>query len=281
MNILWFCLVALMVAGYVILDGFDLGVGIVHLYVARTKQERRQVIRSIGPVWDGNEVWLLAAGGILFCAFPLLYASSFSGFYLPLMLVLWLLILRGLSIELRSHVPNDLWRSLWDVVFSGSSLLLAIAFGALMHATPFGRSLFAIGWNKEAALYAGIRVKRVKTVLYMISGLIGALAGVLYTFRLSTAEFDNGSGLVLSVIAVVLLGGVSIFGGKGTLFGVFLAVIVFCSLQNALLLTNFPEDATGIVTGGLLLGSVLLPNGGTFVDRLRGHKARRHVSNAP
>ncbi len=160
-------------------------------------------------------------------------------------------------------------------------LVLAIAFGALMHATPFGRSLFAIGWNKEAALYAGIRVKRVKTVLYMISGLIGALAGVLYTFRLSTAEFDNGSGLVLSVIAVVLLGGVSIFGGKGTLFGVFLAVIVFCSLQNALLLTNFPEDATGIVTGGLLLGSVLLPNGGTFVDRLRGHKARRHVSNAP
>jgi cytochrome d ubiquinol oxidase subunit II len=132
MNILWFCLVALMVAGYVILDGFDLGVGIVHLYVAGTQRERRQVIRSIGPVWDGNEVWLLAAGGILFCAFPLLYASSFSGFYLPLMLVLWLLILRGLSIELRSHVPNDLWRSLWDVVFSGSSLLLAIAFGAAL-----------------------------------------------------------------------------------------------------------------------------------------------------
>lgn len=156
-------------------------------------------------------------------------------------------------------------------------LVLAIVFGAVMHYTPFGRSLFAIGWNKEAALYAGIRVKRVKTILYMVSGLIGALAGILYTFRLSTAEFDNGTGLVLSVVAVVLLGGVSIFGGKGTLFGVILAVIVFCSLQNALLLTSFPEDATGIVTGGLLLVSVLLPNGGDLFRRLRGHKSRRRL----
>jgi len=160
-------------------------------------------------------------------------------------------------------------------------LVLAVIFGAVMHATPFGRSLFAIGWNKEAAQYAGIRVKRVKTILYMVSGLIGALAGVLYTFRLSTAEFDNGSGLVLSVIAVVLMGGVSIFGGKGTLFGVFLAVIVFCSLQNALLLTNFPEDATGIVTGGLLLGSVLLPNGGDLIRRVRAHKGRGRFPSAP
>jgi rhamnose transport system permease protein len=159
-------------------------------------------------------------------------------------------------------------------------LVLAIVFGAVMHATPFGRSLFAIGWNKEAAQYAGIRVKRVKTTLYMVSGLIGALAGVLYTFRLSTAEFDNGSGLVLSVVAIVLLGGVSIFGGKGTLFGVILAVIVFCSLQNALLLTSFPEDATGIVTGGLLLVSVLLPNGGDLFRRARSRKNRHRTSSA-
>src|SRR5215475_13236567 len=106
MEILWFCLVALMVAVYVVLDGFDLGVGILHLLVARTEGERRQSISSIGPVWDGNEVWLLAAGGVLYFAFPVLYASSFSGFYLPLMMVLWLLILRGISIELRSHVDR-------------------------------------------------------------------------------------------------------------------------------------------------------------------------------
>lgn len=156
-------------------------------------------------------------------------------------------------------------------------LLLTIIFGGVMHATPFGRSLFAIGWNKEAAQFAGIRVKRTKTILYMVSGLIGALSGILFTFRLSTAEFDNGSGLVLSVVAVVLLGGVSIFGGKGSLFGVFLAVLVFCSLQNALLLTNFPEDATGIVTGGLLLVSVLLPNGGDLIRRIRRRKSRGHL----
>src|SRR4051794_33715554 len=110
MNALWFCIVALMVAAYVILDGYDLGAGIIHLFVARSDAERRQVIRTIGPFWDGNEVWLLAAGGTLYCAFPLLYASSFSGFYLPLMLALWLLILRGISLELRNHLDSGLWR---------------------------------------------------------------------------------------------------------------------------------------------------------------------------
>src|SRR5437867_10032246 len=102
MGTLWFCLVAAMIAVYVVLDGFDLGAGIVHLLVARTDGERRLVLRSIGPFWDGNEVWLLAAGGTLYFAFPALYASSFSGFYLPLMIVLWLLILRGTSIEFRN-----------------------------------------------------------------------------------------------------------------------------------------------------------------------------------
>lgn len=139
-------------------------------------------------------------------------------------------------------------------------IVLAVLFGTALHATSFGRSVFAIGANQEAALYAGIRVKRVKTVLFALSGLIGALAGVLYTFRLSTAEYNNGSGLVLSVVAIVLLGGVSIFGGKGTVIGVVLAALVFSCLQGALLLTSFPQEASGIVTGGLLLLSILLPN---------------------
>ena len=104
--IIWFCIVAVMVALYFVLDGFDLGAGIVHLCVARNDEERRTVISSIGPVWDGNEVWLLAGGGVLYFAFPALYASSFSGFYLPLMMVLWLLILRGAAIEFRNHIKN-------------------------------------------------------------------------------------------------------------------------------------------------------------------------------
>src|SRR5579864_2551465 len=106
MQTLWFILVAFMLTMYVVLDGFDLGAGVIHLFVARTDVERRTILQAIGPVWDGNEVWLVAAGGTLFFAFPVLYASSFSGFYLPLMMVLWLLIGRGISIEFRSHIAG-------------------------------------------------------------------------------------------------------------------------------------------------------------------------------
>lgn len=132
METLWFSIVAGMLALYVVFDGFDLGAGIVHLYAARTDEERRVVLQAIGPVWDGNEVWLLAAGGTLYFAFPALYASSFSGFYLPLMIVLWLFMVRGLSLELRHHFDNALWRPFWDVAFAGSSLLLAIFLGAAL-----------------------------------------------------------------------------------------------------------------------------------------------------
>src|ERR1700690_3982743 len=109
MGLIWFWLVAIMLVAYVVLDGFDLGVGVMHLLVAHSDEERQLVLRSIGPVWDGNEVWLLAAGGTLYFAFPLLYASAFSGFYLPLMMVLWLLMLRGIGIELRAHMENPVW----------------------------------------------------------------------------------------------------------------------------------------------------------------------------
>ena len=144
METVWFCLVAVMVAMYVVLDGFDLGAGAVHLFVARTDAERRAVLRSVGPVWDGNEVWLLAGGGTLYFAFPALYASSFSGFYLPLMMVLWLLILRGIAIEFRDHVQSLVWQPFWDAVFSAASALLAIFFGAalgnVVRGVPLDRS---------------------------------------------------------------------------------------------------------------------------------------------
>src|SRR3954449_9036595 len=122
METLWFCLVAVMIAMYVVFDGFDLGAGIIHLFVAKTPEERRQILASIGPVWDGNEVWLLAGGGTLYFAFPALYAAAFSGFYLALMIVLWLLIMRGASIELRMHIDDGLWRSFFDGLFFISSL---------------------------------------------------------------------------------------------------------------------------------------------------------------
>lgn len=130
MRTLWFILVAFMLAAYVVLDGFDIGAGALHLVIARTDEERRIVLSAIGPVWDGNEVWIIAAGGTLFLAFPLLYASSFSGFYMPLMVLLWLLVGRGISIEFRSRVQSPVWTSFFDGVFSISSVLLAIFYGA-------------------------------------------------------------------------------------------------------------------------------------------------------
>jgi cytochrome bd ubiquinol oxidase subunit II len=145
MESIWFCIVAVMLTVYVVLDGFDLGAGVVHLWAARTDEERRLVIRSVGPVWDGNEVWLLAAGGTLYFAFPALYASSFSGFYLPLMMVLWLLILRGISLEFRSHIDSAIWASFWDGVFCLASLLLAVFFGAALGNVVRGVPLNAQG----------------------------------------------------------------------------------------------------------------------------------------
>ena len=132
MDTFWFVAVALMITVYVLLDGFDLGAGAIHPFAARNDRERRIVLRAIGPVWDGNEVWLIAGGGTLFFAFPILYASSFSGFYLPLIIVLWLLIIRGLSIELRGHINDPLWASFWDGMFFIGSALLAIFFGAAL-----------------------------------------------------------------------------------------------------------------------------------------------------
>ncbi len=132
METFWFMVVTVMLAIYVVLDGFDFGTGIIYLLAARTDSERRTALAAIGPVWNGNEVWLIAAGGMLFFAFPKAYAAGFSGFYLALIMVLWLLMFRGLSIELRSHLDHRLWRTFWDVSFAGASLLLALVFGAAL-----------------------------------------------------------------------------------------------------------------------------------------------------
>jgi cytochrome d ubiquinol oxidase subunit II len=136
LNVVWYVLFVIIIAGYLIMDGFDLGVGILHPFLAKDDTERRISLNSIGPVWDGNEVWLVLGGGALFAAFPMVYASLFSGFYAAMMLVLLVLILRTVAIEFRSKRPSARWRSLWDWVFFGSSLgialLLGVAFGNIM-----------------------------------------------------------------------------------------------------------------------------------------------------
>jgi cytochrome bd ubiquinol oxidase subunit II len=143
---LWFAIAAAMLITYVVLDGFDFGVGALHLFVARSDQERRQVLAAIGPFWDGNEVWLLATGGALFVAFPWVLASGLSGFYFAIFLVLWVLILRGISIEFRSHVDHPLWRAAWDTIFAVASTILPVLFGAALGNLVRGLPLDAEGW---------------------------------------------------------------------------------------------------------------------------------------
>lgn len=138
---IWFVLLAVLLIGYAILDGFDLGVGILHPFVSKTDQERRLVLNSIGPLWDGNEVWLVTFGGALFAAFPEAYATVFSAFYLPLMLLLYALILRAVSLEFRSKVYSDRWRQVWDFLFFGSSSLATLLFGVAVGNMMLGISL--------------------------------------------------------------------------------------------------------------------------------------------
>jgi cytochrome bd ubiquinol oxidase subunit II len=200
----WFMIVAVMVAIYVLLDGFDLGAGAVHLFIARTDEERRMVIRAIGPVWDGNEVWLLAAGGTLYFAFPLLYASSFSGFYLPLMMVLWLLMLRAIGIEFRAHIQEQVWKGFFDAIFGVSSILLAIFFGAALGNVVRGVPLNAEGYFFEP-LWTNWRVGAQNGILDWYTVMCGVVAlvtlvvhGSLYLANKTRGELNERARKVAS-----------------------------------------------------------------------------------
>jgi cytochrome d ubiquinol oxidase subunit II len=188
MATLWFALLCMMLIVYVVLDGFDFGAGILHIWVARSDEERRTIIAAIGPVWDGNEVWLIAAGGVLVCAFSRVYAAGFSGFYLPLVMALWLLILRGLSIEMRSHEKNFLWRSFWDGLLFFSSALMAVVLGAALGCIIRGVPLNQTGFF-EGPLFTDFRVSAHPGVLDWYTVLVGlfalctlALHGALYLY---------------------------------------------------------------------------------------------------
>ena len=218
MGFIWFWLVAVMIVAYVVLDGFDLGVGVLHLFLMRNEKERRSSLASIGPVWDGNEVWLLAGGGTLYFAFPLLYASAFSGFYLPLMIVLWLLILRGISLELRNHIDVGVWRALLDGLFGLSSALLTIFFGAALANVLRGVPLQADGYfflplwtNWQPGVHPGIL-----DWYTVIGGLLALVAltlhGALWLAIKTSGELEerarrivNPLWLVLVVLTVVSL----------------------------------------------------------------------------
>jgi cytochrome d ubiquinol oxidase subunit II len=171
----WYFVVALMLTTYVVLDGFDLGAGGLHLFVAKTDVERRTVLAAIGPVWDGNEVWLVATGGILFFAFPRVYAAALSGFYLPLMMLLWVVILRGVAIELRSRIDHPLWTAFWDAVFAAASSAIAFVLGVALGNVVRGVPLDASGFF-AAPLFADFRPGVHPGAVDWYTALHGALA---------------------------------------------------------------------------------------------------------
>jgi len=211
MGFVWFWLVAIMLVAYVVLDGFDLGVGILHPFLAHNEKERQLMLRTIGPVWDGNEVWLIAAGGTLYFAFPLLYASAFSGFYLALMIVLWLLIMRGASIELRMQVDSGVWRSFFDGLFFFSSALLAIFFGAALANVIRGVPLADDGYF-FLPLWTNWRVGDEPGILdwYTVMGSVVALValavhGALYVAIKTDGDLQQRARVLVRRLWIVLL----------------------------------------------------------------------------
>lgn len=172
LNTIWFLLVAVLLSGYAILDGFDLGVGVLHLFT-KDEHEKRVNINAIGPVWDGNEVWLLTGGGALFAAFPVVYATVFSGFYIALMLLLFALIFRAVSFEFRGKVESVKWKRIWDAAFGLGSLLPAVLFGVAI-----GNILRGIPLDEN-----GIFTGNFFMLLNPYSILVGILSLVLFTMH--------------------------------------------------------------------------------------------------
>ena len=174
MSIVAFVLIAFMLTMYVLLDGYDLGVAAIAPLVARTDREHEASMHSIGPFWNGNEVWLIAAGATLFALFPKAYASSFSGFYLAFIVVLWLLMFRGIAMELRGHFPSEIWHQFWDVCFAGSSVLLivlyGVALGNLLRGVPLGPEGYFSGTFDELLNPYAIGVALLAVATLMLHG---------------------------------------------------------------------------------------------------------------
>ena len=209
LNTLWFILIAVLFAGFFVLEGFDFGVGLLLPFLGRDDRERRTIINSIGPFWDGNEVWLLTAGGAIFAAFPNWYATMFSGFYLPLLLVLVGLIIRGVGLEFRSKQDSPGWRATWDWLICVSSLvpplILGVAVGNLLLGVPIDARMTYVGgfWNllNPFALIVGVTF----VLLFLFHGAL--FLGLRTTDALQARSVAAARGLALPAIglAVALL----------------------------------------------------------------------------
>ncbi len=273
LNIIWFVLITVLFTGFLFLEGFDYGVGILHLFVAKEDWERRAVMNSIGPVWDGNEVWMITAGGAMFAAFPHWYATLFSGFYLALFLMLAALIFRGVSFEFRSKSENPQWRKIWDISFFAGSLIPAllwgVAFANIVRGLAIDAKMNYIGtfWDLlnpyglvgglatltlftlHGATYLALKTEgvirdRARAIGQKVffASLVFALAFVAY----SAVETDMFKGTMLAGIVAVLAGLAIVLvfvmmksGKDGMAFLMSSLAVVFVTLS--LFMTLFPR----------------------------------------
>ncbi|MEW4566942.1 cytochrome d ubiquinol oxidase subunit II [Tautonia sp. JC769] len=276
LNLLWFILLGVFLAGYAILDGFDLGVGILHL-TARGDTERRVMINAIGPIWDGNEVWLVTFGGAMFAAFPEAYATVFSGFYVAFMMVLFALIFRAVSIEFRGKSHSKTWRRVFDVAFFGSSLLATLLFGvavgAAMAGVPLdGRGLYAGGFLDLISVYTLI-VGLLAVALFAMHGAIylllkteGDLRERVYRHAWTGFGFFLVTYLMVTILTLVTIPrATSNFEEHPWAWlVVFANVLAIANIPRGLFLHRpaqaFASSCGSIAAFVLLLGIALFPN---------------------
>jgi len=185
--IIWFGLLGVLLIGYAILDGFDLGVGILHPFVPRTDEERRVTMNAIGPLWDGNEVWLVTFGGAMFAMFPIVYKSVFSGFYTAFMLLLFALIFRAVSMEFRSKISSRFWRRFWDYCFFLGSALAALLFGVAV-----GNTMLGVPLDERHNFTAGLlyQLRPFPVMVGLLSVSLLAMHGAIFLYLKTTGELQ-------------------------------------------------------------------------------------------
>jgi cytochrome d ubiquinol oxidase subunit II len=281
MEAVFYVVVAAMLTTWAVLDGFDFGVGVVHRLVARTEQERGRALAAIGPVWDGNEVWLVASGGVFLFAFPRAYAAALSGMYLNLFVVLWLLVFRGIAIELRAQIPHPLWRDAWDGMFAFSSTAMAfvagVALGNVVRGVPidetgwFQLDLFALGGERVAAIdgYTGL-VGLLSVVLLGAHGatyLAWKTDGALHDRAVATAQRAWVITIALGLAATVATGLVrpSLFVALSRRGWVWpLPAIAFCSPVVALRALARGRELRAFLASSALIAALLLATAGAL-----------------
>ncbi|MFD4697596.1 cytochrome d ubiquinol oxidase subunit II [Streptomyces niveus] len=251
----WFVLIAVLWTGYFFLEGFDFGIGVLTKLLARNRKERRVLINTIGPVWDGNEVWLLSAGGATFAAFPEWYATLFSGFYLPLLVILVCLIVRGVAFEYRAKRPEERWQRNWEHAIFWTSLLPAVlwgvAFGNIVRGVKIDAEMEYVGNVADLlnpyALLGGL----VTLTLFTFHGAVFAALKTVGDIRMRARKQAFGLGLLTAVLAVGFLGWTQADSGDGASLGTLVVAVV--ALVGAIVATRAGREGWSFALSGLTI----------------------------